>query len=185
MTSASTADRRPVVALAMFGGLAPHLLGESYDRLHAMAAVPDVEPLERFDDDRAGDLLGVADVLLTGWLCPPITGSVLDRAPNLRLVAHAAGTVKEHVTPAVWERGIRVTSAAAANAVPVAEYTRSPTSRCSGSTRGTRSVGRTCCCHSTPATATRPWGSWVRRGLVGWSSTCCAPSISTWWSPIR
>jgi phosphoglycerate dehydrogenase-like enzyme len=122
MTSA-TADRRPFVVLAMFGGLAPHLLGESFDRLQTIAEVPDLEPLERFDDDRADDLLGKADVLLTGWLCPPVTDAVLDRAPNLRLIAHAAGTVKEHVTPAVWKRGVRVSSAAAANAVPVAEFT--------------------------------------------------------------
>ena len=36
---------------------------------------------------------------------------------------HTAGSVRSHVTPAVWERGIAVSSAAAANAVPVAEYT--------------------------------------------------------------
>ena len=48
---------------------------------------------------------------------------MLDRAPPLRLFAYGAGTVKWQVTDAVFERGIVVTSAAAANAVPVAEYT--------------------------------------------------------------
>ena len=115
-------DDRPVVVLAMFGGLAPHLLDESMERLATMAVVADPLPLERFDDDRADELLAGANVLLTGWLCPPVTAEVLDRAPQLRLIAHAAGTVKEHLTPAVWERGIQVSSAAAANAVPVAEY---------------------------------------------------------------
>jgi phosphoglycerate dehydrogenase-like enzyme len=38
-------------------------------------------------------------------------------------VVHAAGTVKNHVDAVCWERGVRVSSAAAANAVPVAEYT--------------------------------------------------------------
>jgi phosphoglycerate dehydrogenase-like enzyme len=113
---------RPVVVLAMFGGLAPHLLGESMERLGTMAVIADALPLERFDDDRADQLLAGANVLLTGWLCPPVTAEVLDRAPRLQLIAHAAGTVKEHITPAVWERGIQVSSAAAANAVPVAEY---------------------------------------------------------------
>lgn len=111
-----------MVVLAMWGDLAPNLLGESLARLEVMATLADPQPLERFDDDRADDLLARADVLLTGWLCPPLTADVLDRAPNLRLVAHAAGTVKDHVTPAVWERGVKVSSAAAANAVPVAEY---------------------------------------------------------------
>jgi phosphoglycerate dehydrogenase-like enzyme len=113
---------RPVVVLAMWGDLAPHLLDEHLPRLRDLAELADAVPLERFDDERADALLGSAEVLLTGWLCPPLTDDVLDRAPDLALVAHAAGTVKEHVTPAVWERGVQVSSAAAANAVPVAEY---------------------------------------------------------------
>jgi phosphoglycerate dehydrogenase-like enzyme len=44
------------------------------------------------------------------------------RAPRLRLFAYAAGTVKWQITDAVWERDVLVTSAAAANALPVAEY---------------------------------------------------------------
>src|SRR5690606_18954688 len=48
---------------------------------------------------------------------------VLAAAPRLRAIVHAAGTVKLHVTDACWERGLLVSSAAAANAVPVAEYT--------------------------------------------------------------
>ena len=43
--------------------------------------------------------------------------------PKLRLFAYAAGTVKWQVVDAVWDRDLIVTSAAAANAVPVAEYT--------------------------------------------------------------
>lgn len=115
--------RRPVVVLAMYGELAPVLLDESMARLRAVAELPDERPLERFDEPRAAELLARADVLLTGWACPPLTADVLDAAPHLALVAHAAGTVKDHVPPVVWERGIRVSSAAAANAVPVAEYT--------------------------------------------------------------
>ena len=40
----------------------------------------------------------------------------------MRLFAYAAGTVKWQVTDAVFDRGVVVTSAAAANAVPVADY---------------------------------------------------------------
>ena len=43
--------------------------------------------------------------------------------PKLRAIVHAAGTVKGHVGPAVFARGIVVSSAAWANALPVAEYT--------------------------------------------------------------
>lgn len=115
---------RPTVVLAMV----PHFTNELFTaahlaRLDAVAEVPDREPLTVFADARAAALLPRADVLLTGWGCPPLDTAALAAAPRLRAVVHAAGTVKLHVTDACWERGLAVSSAAAANAVPVAEYT--------------------------------------------------------------
>lgn len=72
----------------------------------------------------AGALLPRAEVLVTGWGCPPLDAALLDRAPKLRLIAHGAGSVKRLITdPDFFDRGIAVTTAADANAVPVAEYT--------------------------------------------------------------
>jgi phosphoglycerate dehydrogenase-like enzyme len=62
-------------------------------------------------------------VLVTGWGCPHISGEVLAAAPRLRLIAHAAGTVTPFIDPAVYERGVVVTNAVDANAIPVAEFT--------------------------------------------------------------
>ncbi|MEU6534527.1 hydroxyacid dehydrogenase [Streptomyces sp. NPDC047000] len=67
--------------------------------------------------------LSRAEVLVTGWGCPLLDTRVLDAAPRLRTVLHAAGSVKGFTTPGLWRRGITVSSAAEANAVPVAEYT--------------------------------------------------------------
>ncbi|MFM9371468.1 hydroxyacid dehydrogenase [Streptomyces sp. Da 82-17] len=67
--------------------------------------------------------LSQAEVLLTGWGCPPLDRAALRRMPRLRAVVHAAGSVKGHVTQECWRRGIAVATAAAANALPVAEYT--------------------------------------------------------------
>jgi phosphoglycerate dehydrogenase-like enzyme len=114
---------RPTVVLAMHPELTRGLVApEQLGRLCALCELPDAAPLASFGDPRADGLLGRAEVLLTGWGCPPLLPSVLDRAPRLRLVAHAAGTVKNHVTPECFARGVRVSSAAAANALPVAEY---------------------------------------------------------------
>ncbi|GGN03175.1 2-hydroxyacid dehydrogenase [Lentzea pudingi] len=63
------------------------------------------------------------DLLVTGWGCPPITAEVLAGLPSLRAIVHTAGSVKGFVTDACWERGLAVSSAAQANALPVAEYT--------------------------------------------------------------
>lgn len=67
--------------------------------------------------------LAEAELLITGWGCPPLDESTLDAAPLLRAVMHTAGSVRGHITEACWERGIEVSSAASVNALPVAEYT--------------------------------------------------------------
>ena len=60
---------------------------------------------------------------MTGWGAPRIDASVLGRMPRLRAIVHTAGTVAPFVGRAVWEReDIVVSTAAQANAVPVAEY---------------------------------------------------------------
>ncbi|HUB27066.1 MAG TPA: hydroxyacid dehydrogenase [Tepidisphaeraceae bacterium] len=70
-------------------------------------------------------LLGAAEVLISGWGGPMLDGAFLDKAPRLKLVLFGAGSVSPLMTDAAWKRGIVVTSAYAANAIPVAEYTLS------------------------------------------------------------
>jgi phosphoglycerate dehydrogenase-like enzyme len=116
--------KRHTVVLVLAPAIAPGLVRPDHlERLRALCEVPDPEPLPNFDDPRAGALLARAEILLTGWGCPPLTPEVLAAAPELRAIFHAAGTVKNHVTDACWERGLVVSSAASANAIPVAEYT--------------------------------------------------------------
>ncbi|MZD03878.1 hydroxyacid dehydrogenase [Streptomyces sp. SID5785] len=94
--------------------------------LDALRRVSDLAPLPALDDltsARAKEVLADVEVLVTGWGCPPLDAAVLAAAPRLRAVVHAAGSVRGHVTEACWERGVEVSSAAAANALPVAEYT--------------------------------------------------------------
>lgn len=84
-------------------------------RLRALA------PSTRFAIDE-GDLSDT-EILVTSWGAPRLDAELLDRMPRLRAVVHAAGSVQQLVSDELWERGITVTSAADANAVPVAEYT--------------------------------------------------------------
>lgn len=80
-------------------------------------------PLTRQQLDDHPDVLRRTDILLTGWGAPVLDSAFLDRAPRLRAVLVAAGSVRHLTTPAFWARGIPIVSAAAANAVPVAEFT--------------------------------------------------------------
>jgi phosphoglycerate dehydrogenase-like enzyme len=93
------------------------------ERLRTLVRLEPGVALTSFGTKEAAAVLRDVDVLVTGWGCPRIDGAVLAAAPRLRAVIHAAGSVKGHVDPAVFARGVTVSSAAQANAVPVAEYT--------------------------------------------------------------
>ncbi|GAA3599469.1 hydroxyacid dehydrogenase [Nonomuraea rosea] len=93
------------------------------DGLDRLTRLVDVDPGLVVNDFTDVPELASAEILVTCWGCPAIDAAVLRRAPDLRAVVHVAGTVKSLITDACWERGIAVSSGAATNAVPVAEYT--------------------------------------------------------------
>jgi len=63
------------------------------------------------------------EAIFSGWGMAELTPQFLALAPKLNIVFYGAGSVRGFVTPASWERGVRVTCAYAANAIPVAEFT--------------------------------------------------------------
>jgi phosphoglycerate dehydrogenase-like enzyme len=100
-----------------------HFDPERLERLRGLVTLAD--PVWTTDLDAASARARFADVeiLLTSWGAPALTADRLAAAPNLRGVFHCAGTVRPLIDDATWARGIRVSSAAAANAIPVAEFT--------------------------------------------------------------
>lgn len=114
---------KPVVALA----LAQEWLRRMFrpadlERLHAAATVR-MAGGPRLEAADLPSLLGGADAVITGWGTPGLPADALDAAPTLRLIAHSAGSIKHLVNDATFDRGLRVTTAASANAVPVAQFT--------------------------------------------------------------
>ncbi len=69
------------------------------------------------------ELLQDMDILFSSWTCPTIDEAFLALAPNLKVVFYGAGTIKHVVTDAFWDRDIRITHAANANAIVVAQFT--------------------------------------------------------------
>ncbi|MFE7033820.1 hydroxyacid dehydrogenase [Streptomyces sp. NPDC057621] len=115
---------RPRAALAMSRAAAAAVLDSaSLDAFRQVCDLAAPPVLDDLSTPRAKSLLADVDLLITGWGCPVLDEEVLRAAPRLRAVVHTAGSVRAHVTDACWERGIEVSSAAAANALPVAEYT--------------------------------------------------------------
>ncbi|MET8243961.1 hydroxyacid dehydrogenase [Streptomyces sp. NPDC005202] len=92
-------------------------------RLKRTAEIDPTLVVRDFADPAAAAPLAGAEVLVTGWGCARIDADALAAAPRLRAVLHAAGSVRSLVGETLWERGVAVSSAAAANALPVAEYT--------------------------------------------------------------
>jgi phosphoglycerate dehydrogenase-like enzyme len=93
------------------------------DRLAAAATLGEPIAATELSSPHVRARLAEVEVLITSWGCPPLDEAVLRHAPGLRAVLHAAGSVRGHVSQAVFERGILVTTAADANAQPVARYT--------------------------------------------------------------
>ena len=62
------------------------------------------------------------EVLIGSWGLPTLDRALLERMPALRMLFYAAGSVRDKVTSESWQRPVRVVTAAAANAGPVAEF---------------------------------------------------------------
>jgi phosphoglycerate dehydrogenase-like enzyme len=72
---------------------------------------------------RAKELLPAATAVITSWSCPALDKELLDLAPNLKVLAHAAGSVKSVVTEELFARGVKVTTSSEALGIGVAETT--------------------------------------------------------------
>ena len=104
----------------------------NYRRMFSAAALDALalaaEVVHHSGDEPASknDLLGLlaeADACITSWGVAPLDAEVVSAAPRLGHMAHMGGSVKRFVSDAVWERGIRVTSASVTLARDVAETT--------------------------------------------------------------
>jgi phosphoglycerate dehydrogenase-like enzyme len=111
------------LVFAMAAGKTRHVFDERLlARLAESCDILSATPLEEFSSHAARSLLRQAEIVVTGWGCPFVSREVLAGMPHVRLLAHAAGTVKHTLDPAVFDAGIIVTHAAEANATPVAEF---------------------------------------------------------------
>ncbi len=119
-----TPDSHRLRAVFILDEEAADLIYGPEERL-AIERLVDLEPqiLTRATWEAHEELLAEADIIFSGWGAPLMDEHFLSRAPNLKVVFYGAGSVRRCTTDAFWERGVRITSAYAANAFPVAEYT--------------------------------------------------------------
>lgn len=80
-------------------------------------------PQTRESFEELGNLQEDIELVFTGWGAPYFTSQLLNRMPRLKAVFHGAGSIRPFVSDEFWRRGVVITNARQANAIPVAQYT--------------------------------------------------------------
>jgi phosphoglycerate dehydrogenase-like enzyme len=115
---------RPSVLFVLNPVSAEQIYGrEAMEEIAVHADLLTLEPLTPEEALARPDLLARAEAIFSGWGGPRMDRAFLEAAPKLEAVFYGAGSVRSITPPEFWERGIVITSAVAANAIPVAEYT--------------------------------------------------------------
>src|SRR3954471_20943790 len=113
---------KPIVAMALSRSVHEQMF--TPQSLRWLSEADDVRgPVECGTAEQIAAIARDAEVAITGWGTARFDDELLGCCSKLRMIAHSAGSVKGIITDAVYERGIRVTTAAGANAAPVAETT--------------------------------------------------------------
>jgi len=96
----------------------PELTEEISRRVNLLAA-----PMTCEEALNRPELLAQVDVIFSGWGMVKLDAVFLAAVPKLQVVFYGAGSVRGFTTDESWARGVKIVSAYAMNAVPVAEYT--------------------------------------------------------------
>ena len=80
-------------------------------------------PLTSEEATQNPSVLQGMELLFTGWGGPRLDEQFLTAAHNLKAVFYGAGSIKSIATDAFWDKEIPITTATAANAIVVAEFT--------------------------------------------------------------
>ncbi len=94
---------------------------EQEAELHALGEVLFCAQAHTLTEEEYGAVWERADAAITGWGVRPPTRTILDRATNLQIIAHTAGSIRMFPRYAL-EKGIIITSARSAIARCVGEF---------------------------------------------------------------
>jgi phosphoglycerate dehydrogenase-like enzyme len=113
---------KPITAMAITTGMQKHCFDdETMARLEALTDLRPASEPQMTPENQLAAVRG-AEIIITGWTARNVDDAQLEACPGLKLVAHAAGSVKGIFNPRFLERGVRVTSAAAINSGFVGEF---------------------------------------------------------------
>jgi len=103
------------VAIALTKQMASSILDQ--DVLDLLSSFAEVNSVDQLPDEITPDVLKAmvkdADACITCWGTPGFTDEILEASPKLKLIAHAAGSIKHMIPASFWGTGRRITSNAA------------------------------------------------------------------------
>jgi phosphoglycerate dehydrogenase-like enzyme len=115
---------KPVVAITIGQAHYERMVSQAaWDALASFADVLHHQGQEPATKEELLALLPTADGCLTSWGVARLDADVVAAAPRLQIMAHMGSSVTRFVSEALWQRGIRVTTAAPALARDVAVTT--------------------------------------------------------------
>ncbi|MCD6231533.1 hydroxyacid dehydrogenase [Candidatus Aerophobetes bacterium] len=114
---------KPRISILMSLEMTQNIISkEDYTRLKEFSNLNPEIP-QKINEESTKKVIKGAEGCISGWGTPRLTKEILDEAPNLKIIAHSAGSIKGIVSEEVWRRKITVTSAASALGIGVAEFT--------------------------------------------------------------
>jgi len=114
--------KRVIITLERAGRYGDIFQDGIMEDLKAHADVVDNDLGRRFTTEDLAARARDCDAIITCWGAPNVDLSVVDAAPKLRIIAHAAGSVKGLIAEEVWDAGVTVTNAASVMGVYVGEF---------------------------------------------------------------
>ena len=115
---------KPIVAVTIGRSHYPRMFSDAaWDDLDEVATIVHHQGQEPASRDDLISLLPGAQAVITSWGVASLDADVVAAADSLELMSHMGSSVKRFISDAVWERGIRVTSAGISLARDVAETT--------------------------------------------------------------
>jgi len=114
--------KKVIIAHEKAGRYADIFQDDIMDDLKAHADVVENDLGRPLTTEELAELARDCDAIITSWGSPRVDMTVVRAAPKLKIIAHAAGSVKHFVDPQVWDAGIIVTNAASVMGVYVGEF---------------------------------------------------------------
>ena len=115
---------KPKVLFAIVEEFSSRLfLKKDLDRIASLCDIIETEiPNSKEDKEFLLQYITNADIVISSWDTANLDAEVMVKANNLKLLTHAAGSVKPVISDELFEQGVKVTSSAAAISYGVAEF---------------------------------------------------------------